>query len=170
MRGLMRRSGNTVDRDWDVGHTFPELDYTPTFVVGSDDKVLCVDAMQATSVPENDYRQIFADERGLSQFIGTVRSIPQATPKIILRTTGIVDVRTKSKLYVTVKAPDGSPVQLVLPKTASKGRVPKKREFVVYTLYQIGDVLTHELKPSAPPPLSAAQSAEIDARIDKLSF
>ncbi len=170
MRGLMKRSGNTVDRDWDFPHTSQELDYAPKFDVGSDDKVLSVDAMQAASEPENDYRQIFADERGLSQFIGIVHSISEATPKIILRTTGIVDVRTKSKLYVTVKAPDGSPVQLVLPRTASKGRPPKKREFVVYTLYQIGDVLTHELKASAPPPLSAAESNDIDARIDKLSF
>ena len=170
MLGLMRRSGSTVDREWDFQPTFPEFDYVPTFVVGSDDKVLSVDAMHATDEPTNDYRQIFADERGLSQFIGTVRSIPQPTPKIILRTTGIVDVRTKSKLYVTVKAQDGSPVQLVLPKTASNGRVPKKREFVVYTLYQIGDVLTHEVKASAPPSLSAAESNEIDARIDKLSF
>jgi hypothetical protein len=164
-----------LDRDWVKSEwEFPEYsggEYEPSVSLGSQDKVLSVDAIRPVRVPENSYRQIHEDERMLAQLIGRVYRSVAVVRRVVLQTSGIVDARSKARLFLTVKSQRGNPVQLILPRSVCTGRIPSKGDFVTYTVYQsMGDGLTHEIEIASPPTLSSTEEAAIDARIEKLSF
>lgn len=171
MQGLLRSKGDTADCDWGFQDKFSEDEYSPSVTLGSADKVLSLDSLRDITFQGNYYRQIHEDERRLTQFIGRVNRSSQATRSVLFCTTGVVDSRTKTKLYLTVKSGSGSPEQLVVSREICSGRTPAKGDFVIYTIYQIGEgELTHEIKKVCPPQLSEQEEASIDARIGKLSF
>ncbi|MFN7292521.1 MAG: hypothetical protein ACK5T6_18205, partial [Pirellula sp.] len=87
----------------------------------------------------------------------------------LLHTTGIVDARTKTRLYLTVKSKTGNPEQLVLSRDICLGRVPVKGDFVTYTIFQLGDgELIHTIESNCPLVLSSKEEASVDARINKM--
>lgn len=170
MQELNELGRDCVNSEWEFQeHSGDE--YVSGVLLGSQDKVLSVDAIRPVRAPENSYRQIHEDERMLTQFIGRVYQSGHVIRRVVLQTSGIIDARSKSKLFLTVKSQQSNPVQLILPRSVCNGRVPSKGDFVTYTVYQsMGDELTHEIEIALPPPLSSTEEAAIDARIEKLSF
>lgn len=171
MHGLLGSKRAFDDSDWGFQSVFADNEYSPSAKLGSNDKVLSVDALSEIAVQGNVYRQIHEDERRLAQLIGQVKRSVRTNRTELLRTTGIVDARTKTRLYLTVKSKTGNPEQLVLSRDICLGRVPVKGDFVTYTIFQLSDgELTHTIELTCPPVLSSQEEASIDARINKLSF
>ena len=171
MVGLLRKKGSAAAGDWGYQDAFAEYEYLRSVTHGSADKVLSVDGTRDIDVQGNSYRQIHEAERRLSQLIGIVHRTEESTPVEILRTTGVVDTRSKTKLYLTVKSQNGNPERLVLSREICHGPVPSKGDFVTYIIFKNeGGGLTHSIRKICPPRLDPTEEAMIDARIDKFSF
>jgi hypothetical protein len=171
MVDLLRAKGIAADGDWGYQEAFAENEYERSVVHGSADKVLSVDSTRDMAVQGNYYRQIHEVARNVIQFIGLVNRSEESSRTELLRTTGIVDARSKTKLYLTVKSPNGNPESLVLSRDICSGPAPSKGDFVAYIIYKHeGGVMTHTIEKTCPPQLDPREEAMINDRINKLSF
>jgi hypothetical protein len=136
----------------------------------SDDKALSVDNLRASPLPENAYRQIHSQEQVLRRFIGAIGISHSFYREQVFETTGVVDARSKLKLYVTVKAATGDAQKLVLPRKICAGEAPKPGGFIKYRIFREDNTLTHEITTYAGPDLSQCEVDTINSRIDRLKI